>query len=333
MGHRLIAIVAIASSIVGPPAAGRLRPPDSGTTTARWRCPRAPPRSWAVSSPGTNTESIKTSLARQARARVRGDEDQHRQPSRAFWRVEVVRTLRRRGPLPNAGESIPRGWLGGSGAVSFDLVALKALQYAPAGATRQTIVDGIGRGIGLVAAHELAHQMIHSARRAQSRRRKQLRISKPGPGGAILRRSAVDDGAATAGADAAMRFTGLTPTLYTRDIPGSIDFYVNALGFSREGPDGSGVAFVRRGRSARRHAGNRPFAAGVPRAASRFSTRRPTGRRSSRATDRRRNGRCCRGPTRATPPCPSRRTRRPIGTPPARRPRQDGCSRSWPADG
>jgi hypothetical protein len=81
----------------------------------------------------------------------------------AFWRVEVVRALRPRGPLPNAGESMPHGFLGGSGGVSFDLVALKAIQYAPAGATRQTIIDGIGRGIGRVAAHEFAHQMINSA--------------------------------------------------------------------------------------------------------------------------------------------------------------------------
>jgi hypothetical protein len=81
----------------------------------------------------------------------------------AFWRVEVVRTLRGRGPLPSAGESMPHGFLGGSGGVSFELVALKAIQYAPAGAARQTIVDGIGRGIGRVAAHELAHQMINAA--------------------------------------------------------------------------------------------------------------------------------------------------------------------------
>jgi uncharacterized glyoxalase superfamily protein PhnB len=43
-----------------------------------------------------------------------------------------------------------------------------------------------------------------------------------------------------------MRFTGLTPTLYTRDIRGSVDFYVNTLGFERDGPVGGGVAFVRR---------------------------------------------------------------------------------------
>ena len=81
----------------------------------------------------------------------------------AFWRVAVVRSLRGRGPLPNAGESMPLGFMGGSGAVSFDLVALKAIQYAPSGAPRQAILDAIGRGLGRVAAHELAHQIINSA--------------------------------------------------------------------------------------------------------------------------------------------------------------------------
>jgi hypothetical protein len=72
--------------------------------------------------------------------------------------------LHPRGPaaLPNAGESLSFGWLGGSGGVSFDLVALKAIHYAPDGATRQMIIDGIGRGIGRVAAHEFAHQMLNS---------------------------------------------------------------------------------------------------------------------------------------------------------------------------
>jgi hypothetical protein len=39
-------------------------------------------------------------------------------------------------------------------------VALKAIQYAPADASRATIIDGIGRGIGRVAAHEFAHQIL-----------------------------------------------------------------------------------------------------------------------------------------------------------------------------
>ena len=80
----------------------------------------------------------------------------------AFWRVAVVPSLRGRGPLPNAGESMPLGFMGGSGGVSFDLVALKAIQYAPQGASRQTIVEGIGRGIGRVAAHEFGHQILNT---------------------------------------------------------------------------------------------------------------------------------------------------------------------------
>lgn len=43
-----------------------------------------------------------------------------------------------------------------------------------------------------------------------------------------------------------MRLTGLTPTLYTRDVRGSVDFYVTTLGFQLDGPDGGSGAFVRR---------------------------------------------------------------------------------------
>jgi hypothetical protein len=81
---------------------------------------------------------------------------------RAFWRVEVVRSLGGHGPLPDAGESRSFGWLGGSGGVSFDLVTLEAIRYAPEGASRQRIIEGIGQGIGRVAAHELAHQILNA---------------------------------------------------------------------------------------------------------------------------------------------------------------------------
>jgi len=82
----------------------------------------------------------------------------------AFWRVAVVRSLPGRGrPLPSAGESIAMGFMGGAGAVSFDLVSRKAVQYAPAGASRLTMIDGIGRGIGRVAAHEFAHQVLNTS--------------------------------------------------------------------------------------------------------------------------------------------------------------------------
>jgi hypothetical protein len=81
----------------------------------------------------------------------------------AFWRVGVVRTLARRGRSPNAGQSVDMGPLGGSGSVAFDLVALNAVRYAPQHASRQTIVEGIGRGVGRVAVHEFAHQIAGAA--------------------------------------------------------------------------------------------------------------------------------------------------------------------------
>jgi hypothetical protein len=80
----------------------------------------------------------------------------------AFWRVQVMASLpaRMHAALPNAGESVALGMLGGTGAVGFDLVAVNAIRYAPVGASRQTIVDGIGRGVGRVAIHEFAHQIL-----------------------------------------------------------------------------------------------------------------------------------------------------------------------------
>jgi hypothetical protein len=79
---------------------------------------------------------------------------------RAFYRVGVAQTLAPRSALPNSGESLALGFLGGSGAVGFDIVALKAVQYAPEGASRQVMIEGIGRGIGRVAAHEFAHEIL-----------------------------------------------------------------------------------------------------------------------------------------------------------------------------
>jgi hypothetical protein len=84
----------------------------------------------------------------------------------AFWRVAVVGaplTMTRNRttyPFSFAGESRVFGPLGGSGSVAFAIVAHNAIGYAPAGASRQQIVDGIGRGIGRAAVHELAHQAL-----------------------------------------------------------------------------------------------------------------------------------------------------------------------------
>jgi hypothetical protein len=81
----------------------------------------------------------------------------------AFWRVAVVRNLRSRGPLPNAGQSITLGMLGGSGYLDFTTLAATGIRYAPPGASRQAIVDAIARGIGRAAAHEFSHQILGAA--------------------------------------------------------------------------------------------------------------------------------------------------------------------------
>jgi hypothetical protein len=84
----------------------------------------------------------------------------------AFWRVAVVgtplTTTRNRTtyPFSFAGESRVFGPLGGSGSVAFAILAHNAIGYAPAGTSRQQIVDAIGRGIGRAAVHELAHQAL-----------------------------------------------------------------------------------------------------------------------------------------------------------------------------
>lgn len=83
-----------------------------------------------------------------------------------FWRVAVVgaplTTTRNRTtyPFSFAGESRVFGPLGGSGSVAFAILAHNAIEYAPPGASRRQIVDGIGRGIGRAAIHEFAHQAL-----------------------------------------------------------------------------------------------------------------------------------------------------------------------------
>jgi hypothetical protein len=84
----------------------------------------------------------------------------------AFWRVAVVgapiATTRNRitPPFSAAGESRVFGPLGGTGSVAFMILAHNAIQYAPGGATRAQVIEGIGRGIGRSAVHELAHQAL-----------------------------------------------------------------------------------------------------------------------------------------------------------------------------
>jgi hypothetical protein len=80
---------------------------------------------------------------------------------RAHYRVRVLQRfaetrLRRFG----VAESRSLGPLGGDGAVSFSALAPIAVTLAPPGTTRPELVEAIGRGLGRVAAHELAHQIV-----------------------------------------------------------------------------------------------------------------------------------------------------------------------------
>lgn len=90
------------------------------------------------------------------RLRVTSDKD-------AFWRVVVLQDVHSRGPLPNAGQALGWGPLGGLGSVGFAILAANGVQFAPGGATRALMIEGIGRGIGRAAAHEFGHQILGMA--------------------------------------------------------------------------------------------------------------------------------------------------------------------------
>jgi hypothetical protein len=80
-----------------------------------------------------------------------------------MYRIRVLDRIR--GPrmfLPVAGVSRPLPGRSGEAAVNFSFVASSALAYAPAAASRDTVVTAIGRGIGRTAAHELAHLVLRS---------------------------------------------------------------------------------------------------------------------------------------------------------------------------
>ena len=50
--------------------------------------------------------------------------------------------------------------LGGRGSVNFYAVASAAAAFAPEGASRQDVIDAIGRGVGRVAIHEFTHLLL-----------------------------------------------------------------------------------------------------------------------------------------------------------------------------
>jgi hypothetical protein len=83
----------------------------------------------------------------------------------AFRTVRVRRELERRRSqrLPNAGETFALGPLGPRSVVNFTEVLMAAIAHAPPGTSRQTLIEGIGRGIGRVAVHELAHTILGTA--------------------------------------------------------------------------------------------------------------------------------------------------------------------------
>ena len=82
----------------------------------------------------------------------------------ARYRVRVMQRFPpRRGRRRFAvAESVSMGAFGGDGSISFEAVASRALGNAPPDAGRADMVDGIGRGLGRVAAHEFAHQLLHA---------------------------------------------------------------------------------------------------------------------------------------------------------------------------
>jgi elongation factor P hydroxylase len=81
----------------------------------------------------------------------------------ATYQVRVVQELRDLRFSRNvwiAGESRAVPGFGGRGAVSFSFLADGAIAYSPADASRSSMIEAIGRGIGRSAVHEFAHQFL-----------------------------------------------------------------------------------------------------------------------------------------------------------------------------
>lgn len=83
---------------------------------------------------------------------------------RGFWRIRIVPSVMIRTPKGRpmaiaAGTSYGLGPLGGGAFVNFSMIAVNARRYAPPDAPRHQIIEGIGRGIGHAAVHELAHMI------------------------------------------------------------------------------------------------------------------------------------------------------------------------------
>ena len=82
----------------------------------------------------------------------------------AYYKIEVAPALkdwrRLRGTGTQAGEARAVAGFGGSGAVNFEYVANGAMVFSPEYASRATVIEAVGRGIGRVAIHEFLHQLL-----------------------------------------------------------------------------------------------------------------------------------------------------------------------------
>jgi hypothetical protein len=100
----------------------------------------------------------------------------------AWYRVTVVPKLRDNRLLRNgtyAGESRAIAGFGGSGAVNFEYVANGAMVFAPDDAGRAEVIEALGRGIGRVAIHEFAHQLLPKSAIHDSRDRSSYEGNSP----------------------------------------------------------------------------------------------------------------------------------------------------------
>ena len=85
--------------------------------------------------------------------------------------LKDMRMMKR--PSTYAGESRAVAGFGGSGSVNFEYVANGAMVFAPEYASRATVIEALGRGLGRVAVHEFLHQLLpkqplHDAKDSQS---------------------------------------------------------------------------------------------------------------------------------------------------------------------